>query len=106
MENNYYKQIFSIYSGYVYEFSGTIPDNESPLEYITKEFVNEFGNGEIHTNVIQLNNGKYVIHSFENLESEKFIQVSDLSYQPPILPDPEPEQQSENGEQQETQGGQ
>lgn len=104
MENTYYKQIFSLYSGYVYEFLGTVPENELAFEYITKEFVNEFGDGQIHTTVIQLTNGKYVIHSFENLESQKFNQVADLSYQPPILPDPEPEQESE--EQQETQGGQ
>lgn len=105
MENTYYKQIFSITSGYVYQFSGSIPDGETPAEYITNEFVKESGDGQIHTCVTQLTNGKYVLHSFENIESQKFIQISDLSNDPPILPDPEPEEETEE-QSQESQGGQ
>jgi hypothetical protein len=39
--------------------------------------------------------GKYYFHSFENLESVKFIQVADLSYQEPIIPDPVPDANTE-----------
>jgi len=92
---NYYKQLFSAYSGYAYEFTGSIPDGESPSEYITSQFVAEHGDGQIHTSVTQIPSGKYYIHSFENLESVKFTQVADLSYQEPIIPDPEPDANTE-----------
>lgn len=92
---NYYKQIFSIYSGYVYEFTGNVPNGESPLEYITGQFVTEHGNGQIQSSVTQLPSGKYIIHSFVDLESQQFTRVADLNYQDPILPDPEPEANTE-----------
>jgi hypothetical protein len=95
MTNYYFKQIFSIYSGYVYEFTGNIPDGESPLEYITGQFVTEHGDGQIQTVVTQVPGGKYYLHSFENLESVKFTQVADLSYQEPIIPDPVPDANTE-----------
>ena len=92
---NSYKQIFSIHSGYVYEFTGTVPDGETPSEYITGQFVANHGDGQIQTSVTQLPSGKYIIHSFEDSENEQFTQVADLSYQDPILPDPEPEANTE-----------
>lgn len=95
MTNYYFKQIFSIYSGYVYEFTGNIPDGEPPLVYITEQFVAEHGDGQIQTAVTQVPGGKYYFHSFENLESVKFIQVADLSYQEPIIPDPVPDANTE-----------
>jgi hypothetical protein len=45
--------------------------------------------------VTRLPSGKYIIHSFENLESEQFTRVADLNYQEPLLPNPEPEANTE-----------
>lgn len=99
MQNDYLKQIFSLYSGYVYEFCGVIPENVSAFEYVTNLFVEKSGNGQIQTSVVQLNNGKYILHSFENVEDENFINIADLSYQPPILPEEEPAPEEENTQQ-------
>jgi hypothetical protein len=85
MENNYYKQIFSLYTGYVYEFIGVIPDGESALEYITGQFVADVNNGQLQISVTQLPKGSsYILHSFENVESSNFKQLADLSYQEPL----------------------
>jgi hypothetical protein len=91
MTNDSLKQLFSTYSGYVYQFIGSVPDGESPLEYITVQFVSGHGDTQINTSITQLTNGKFLVHSSENIESEKFVQIADFNYQEPLLPDPEPE---------------
>ena len=107
MTNNALKQLFSTYSGYVYEFTGSVPDGQSPLEYITVQFVTIHGDTQINTSVTQLTNGKFLVHSFENIENEKFLQIADLNYQEPLLPDPEPEEPEANTQTESvTQGGQ
>lgn len=101
-QNNQYKQIFSQYSGYVYQFIDTVPEGESPQEYIINQFVTEANNQVLEISVTQLpNNGAYVLHSFEDVTSEQFVRLADLSYQEP-LPEVEVEQESE--EESETQG--
>lgn len=94
-QNNQYKQIFSQYSGYVYQFIDTVPEGESPQEYIINQFVTEANNQVLEISVTQLpNNGAYVLHSFEDVTSEQFVRLADLSYQEP-LPEVEVEQESE-----------
>ena len=70
-QNNQYKQIFSQYSGYVYQFTDTIPEGESPQEYITNEFVTESKKQNLAISVTQLpNNGSYILHSSEDVTSD------------------------------------
>lgn len=84
-QNNQYKQIFSQYSGYVYQFIDAIPEGESFQEYITNEFVTESNKQNLTLSVTQLpNNGAYILHSFEDVTSEQFIRLADLSYQEPL----------------------
>ena len=95
-QNNQYKQIFSQYSGYIYQFIDTIPEGESPQEYITNEFVTEANKQNLTLSVTQLpNNGAYVLHSFEDVTSDQFIRLADLSYQEP-LPEVEAEPEAES----------
>jgi hypothetical protein len=94
-QNNHYKQIFSQYSGYVYQFIDAIPAGESPQEYIINEFVTESNKQNLTLSVTQLpNNGVYVLHSFEDVTSEQFIRLADLSYKEP-LPEIEAEPEAE-----------
>lgn len=99
-QNNHYKQIFSQYSGYVYQFIDSIPEGESPQEYIINEFVTEANKQTLAISVTQLpNNGSYVLHSFEDVTSEQFVRLADLSYQEPL-----PEIEAEAEPEAETQG--
>ena len=94
--NNQYKQIFSQYSGYVYQFIDAIPEGQSPEEYIINEFVNESNKQAQEISVIQLPNvGSYILHSFEDVTSDQFVRLADLSYQEP-LPEPEPKTDSDS----------
>ena len=97
-QTNHYKQIFSQYSGYVYQFIDTIPEGESPQEYITNEFVAKAKQLNSATSVTQLpNNGAYILHSFEDVTSEQFIRLADLGYQEPLLEaEAEPEAEAES----------
>ena len=101
-QNNQYKQIFSQYSGYVYQFTDTIPEGESPQEYITNEFVTESKKQNLAISVTQLpNNGSYILHSSEDVTSEKFVRLANLSYQEPLPEvevevEPEAEPQGDN----------
>ena len=94
-QNNQYKQIFSQYSGYVYQFVGAVPEGESSNEYITDKFVTDANRRTLVVSVTQLpNNGSYILHSFEDVTSDKFIRLADLSYQEPLL-EAEPEVEAE-----------
>lgn len=85
-QNNHYKQIFSQYSGYIYQFIDTIPEGESSQEYIINQFVTEANKQVSEISVTQLpDNGAYIIHSSQDVTSEKFVQLADLSYQAPLL---------------------
>lgn len=98
-QNNHYKQIFSQYSGYVFQFAGTVPEGQSSEEYITNEFVTEANKQTLAISVTQLpNNGSYILHSFQDVTSGKFIRLADLSYQEPLAElevEAEPEAESE-----------
>ncbi len=92
-QNNHYKQIFSQYSGYVYQFAESVPEGESSQEYISNEFVTESNKQALSVSVTQLpNNGSYILHSFADVTSDKFIRLAELSYQEPL---PEAEAESE-----------
>lgn len=99
-QNNHYKQIFSQYSGYVYQYLGTVPEGQSPEEYITNEFITEVNKQNLTISVTQLpNNGSYILHSVEDLTSGKFIRLADLSYQEPLAElevEAEPEAEAES----------
>lgn len=96
-QNNQYKQIFSQYSGYVFQFLGTVPEGQSSQEYITNEFITEVNKQNLTISVTQLpNSGSYILHSFQDVTSGKFIRLADLSYQEPLAEleveaEPEPE---------------
>jgi len=101
-QNNHYKQIFSQYSGYVYQFTNDVPEGQSPEEYITAEFVTESNNQTPAISVTQLpNSGSYIVHSFQDVASEKFVRLADLSYQEPLA-----ELESETESESEPQGDQ
>ncbi len=103
-QNNYFKQIFSQYSGYVYEFQDQIPDGESPQEYIVHEFVTANGKQNLAISVVQLpKNGRYILHCNEHVSIEKFQLVADLSYQEP-LPETELEAEPETEPEAEPEG--
>jgi hypothetical protein len=46
---------------------------------ITVEFITEADNAQASTSVCQLPNGSYLLHSFENIDSEKFKKIADLN---------------------------
>jgi hypothetical protein len=93
-QNNYFKQIFSQYSGYVYEFKDEVPNGESPQEYIVNEFITTTGKQHLAVTLTQLpKNGRYILHSNEYVSAEQFQLVADLGYQDPL---PEPEVQDES----------
>jgi hypothetical protein len=89
MQNLYYNQLFSIYSGYVYQFIGSVTDVD--MTSITVEFITEADNAQASTSVCQLPNGSYLLHSFENIDSEKFKKIADLNYREPVILEPDNE---------------
>jgi hypothetical protein len=97
MDNLYFKQLFRKFSGYIYQYTGTIPEGEDPTTFLINEFVSLANRTGLEINLTQLSNGSFVIHSFENLENESFIKVCDLNYDPlpEIIPAPEPEPEEE-----------
>jgi hypothetical protein len=97
MDNIYFKQLFRKFSGYVYQYSGQIPDGEDAKPYIVDEFVSLAGKVGLELSLTQLSNNLYVIHSYENIENENFNQLCDLSFNPPA-PEPEPEPEPEGEE--------
>ena len=105
-QHNHYKQIFSQYSGYVYQFIDTVPAGESPQEYVINQFATEANKQISEISVTQLpDNGAYVIHSSQDVMSEKFVQLADLSYQAPLLEiEIETESETESESKSDTQG--
>jgi hypothetical protein len=93
MDNLYFKQLFRKFSGYIYQYTGEIPDGEDPKIFLIDEFVSIANRTGLEINLTQVSNGTFVVHSYENLESEVFIKLCDLSYEPE--PEPEPEVQPE-----------
>lgn len=87
-QNTYYNQIFAIYSGFVYEFIGSVDDGIS-IQTITENFVSELVNKQVQINVTQLPNGRYLLHSFDDIISEKFNKIADLNYREPLIPIPQ-----------------
>lgn len=84
-QNNYYKEIFSQYTGYVYEYQGAIPPVGVPEEYLVDQFVTETGKQNLAVSVTRLpKNGQYLLHSFELVTSQNFRLMADLSYQAPL----------------------
>lgn len=92
MENIYYKQLFSKFSGYIYEYRGLIAENEDAKTFIIEQFISEADRVGLEISVSELKNGTFVLHSFENLESLNFYKICDLSEDPPPpLPEPTPQ---------------
>jgi hypothetical protein len=58
-QNNHYKQIFSQYSGYVYQFAESVPEGESPQEYISNQFVTESKKQGIKTIIREVKTKNY-----------------------------------------------
>jgi hypothetical protein len=83
MTNNYFRQIFSIYTGHVYQYTGEIPENAEPLAHITGAISEVIGYPNKQISVVQLPNGTYIVHSFEEVENEQFVKLGNLN-------DPEP----------------
>ena len=84
-QNNYYKEIFSQYTGYVYEYQGQIQDVSEVQKYLVEQFVAETAKQNLAVSVAQLpKNGRYLLHSFELISSENFRLMADLSYQAPL----------------------
>lgn len=98
MDNIHFKQLFRKFSGYVYQFVGQIPDGEDTSTYIIDQFVDATGKVGLAISLTRLSNSNIVIHSSENIQDERFIQLCDLSYEPEPIPDPEPEQTPEEEE--------
>lgn len=100
MDNIYFKQLFRKFSGYVYQFVGQIPEGEDTSSYVIDQFVDATGKVGLEISLIRLSNNNLLIHSSENIQDDKFMQLCDLSYEPEPepIPDPEPEQPPEEEE--------
>ena len=100
MDNLYFKQLFRKFSGYIYEYVSQIPDGEDPKTFIIDEFVSETGKVGLELSATQLSNNMLVVHSYENIESNKFNKLFDLSDDPLplIIPEPTPEPTPEGEE--------
>lgn len=95
MDSLYFKQLFRKFSGYIYQYTGEIPDGEDPTTFLINEFVSLTNKTGLEINLTQISNGTFVIHSFEHVENAAFTILYDLNYDP--LPEitPEPEVQPE-----------
>ena len=83
MTQNQLKQLFSQYSGYVYEYKGLVPDGESPQEYIVEQFVAAANRLSLAVSLVQVKT-VYLLHSSESILTESFQLIADLSYQEPL----------------------
>lgn len=98
MDNLYFKTLFNKFSGFVYQFADQIPDGEDAKSYIVDEFVAAATRNGLELTIIQLVNTNFVVHSYHDLESEKFIKLYNLSEEPPVIIDTSPEPISEGEE--------
>ena len=107
MTNNYFRQIFSIYTGHVYQYMGEIPENADPLAHITDAMVSAIGAPNKQISVVQLPNGSYIVHSFEEVENEQFIKLGNLNDPEPVptLPETSNEGQEQTTEESSEQPG-
>lgn len=98
MNNTFFNQVFSIYSGFVYQFKGTMSDNKSAVQDITEQFAAELNTGLSEIYVTQLPDGSYIVHSFQDLDSEKFTKIADLNYRQPFVLESQDDSSTESQE--------
>lgn len=98
MDNIYFKILFNKFSGFVYQFADQIPDGEDAKSFIVDEFVTIADRHGLELSIIQLPNNNFVVHSYHDLESDKFIKLYNLSDEPPVLIDSSPQPVSEGEE--------
>lgn len=90
MDHLYFKSLFRKFSGYIYQYQDPVPDDVDTKEYIIEQFVSIAGMVGLEISVTQLVSGDFVLHSYENINPGKFIQLCNLSADPPA-PEPTPE---------------
>lgn len=95
MDNIYFKTLLNKFSGFVYQYIGQTPADQDIKSFIVDEFVSEASRNGLELSVIQLANGTFIVHSYHDLESEKFVKLHNLSEHHSITiettPEPEPE---------------
>ena len=89
MNKEFFQRIFSQQMGYVYAFTGTVPEGEDRAAYITEQFAQAAGTNLVNTIVVELPTfGATVIYNHaetDNISSPVFQVITDL------VPDPIPE---------------
>ena len=104
MDSLYFKQLFRKFSGYIYQYTGEIPEGEDPTTFLINEFVSLANRTGLEINLTRVPNGAFLLHSYETLESDVFVKLCDLNYNPlpeivlEPVPQPEPDPQSEEEE--------
>ena len=92
MNKEFFQQLFRAQHGYVYRYSGTMPEGESAAHYITDAFAVAVGTNLLNTKVIELptfNTTVVYADSAENLKtSVDFELITDLI--PDVIPVVEP----------------
>ena len=92
MNKEFFQQLFRAQHGYVYRYSGTMPEGESTAHYITDAFAVAVGTNLRNTMVVELPNFNTVViyaDSAENLNtSADFELITDLL--PVVIPVVEP----------------
>lgn len=93
MNKELFQRIFAQTTGYVYRYTGTVPEGESQAHYITEQFAQAAGSNLVNTVVVELPNfGVTVIyhHAEDTVSSPNFEVITDLVPDP--IPDPQVEE--------------
>ena len=96
MNKQLFQSIFNQKMGYVYRYTGTVPDGESPSHYITEQFAQAAGSNLVNTIVTELVNfGITVVYNYsteDTISDSNFELITDLVPdpipEPPVLPEP------------------
>ena len=86
MNKEFFQQLFCKTTGNVYQFLGTVPENVTPVEHITVQFVTAANNTQLNTVVVALpQQGITVIYVDDDtvVVSELFSLITDLV--PPVV---------------------
>ena len=95
MNKEFFQTIFARQTGFVFKYTGTVPEDESATHYITEQFATAAGTNLVTTVVSELPNfGLTVLYYYSNtnnIDSPHFELIMELT--PDIIPEPQQQEQ-------------
>lgn len=98
MNKQYYQIMFGAKKGYVYEYSGIVPEDTDTTAHITEELIAAMGIDNVSIVVVDYK-GKNIVYTsnVDMLVHEEFKVLADLTPDPvvelpPVVADPAPEE--------------